>query len=84
MYRVLLVSSFFLVCTLSAWGQYSGINWMSLEEAVEAQAKQPKKIMMDVFTQWCGPCKMMMANTFTSEDVIAYINKHYYAVKFDA
>jgi thioredoxin-related protein len=84
MYRLILLSSFFFVCTLSAWGQYSGINWMSLEEAVEAQAKQPKKIMMDVYTQWCGPCKMMMANTFTSEDVIAYINKHYYAVKFDA
>ncbi len=63
--------------------QYS-INWMSLEEAIEAQQDEPRKIMMDVFTQWCGPCKMMMRNTFTNSDVISYINENYYAVKFDA
>lgn len=64
--------------------QYSGINWMSLEEAIAAQKEEPRKIVMDVYTQWCGPCKMMMRNTFTSEDVIAYMNANYYAVKFDA
>ena len=47
-----------------AFGQAASINWMSLEEAVAAQQKEPRKIMMDVYTQWCGPCKMMMANTF--------------------
>ena len=57
---------------------------MSLEEAVQAQQDEPRKIMMDVYTQWCGPCKMMMRNTFTNADVIAYINANYYAVKFDA
>ena len=50
---------------------------------MEAQKDEPRKIMMDVYTQWCGPCKMMMRNTFTNADVIAYINANYY-VKFDA
>ena len=40
--------------------------------------------MMDVYTQWCGPCKRMMALTFTNSDVIEYVNANYYAVKFDA
>tara|TARA_B110000503_G_C7163238_1_gene420652 strand:+ start:3863 stop:4414 length:552 start_codon:yes stop_codon:yes gene_type:complete len=62
----------------------SQVNWMSLEEAVIAQKNEPRKIVMDVYTQWCGPCKMMMANTFTNPDVIAYLNEHFYAVKFDA
>ena len=76
---------FALVATpWSARGQHAAINWMSLEEAVEAQKDEPRKIMMDVYTQWCGPCKMMMRNTFTNADVIAYINANYYAVKFDA
>ena len=57
---------------------------MSLEEAVAAQQKEPRKIVMDVYTKWCGPCKMMMANTFTNASVIEYINSNYYAVKFDA
>ena len=39
---------------------------------------------MDVYTSWCGPCKMMMRNTFTNKDVINYINKNFYAIKFDA
>ena len=72
----------FFVTTSSA--QHSGINWISLEEAIEAQESEPRKIMMDVYTQWCGPCKMMMRNTFTNADVITYINTNYYAVKFDA
>ena len=54
------------------------------QEAVAAQQKEPRKIVMDVYTKWCGPCKMMMANTFTNASVIEYINSNYYAVKFDA
>lgn len=60
------------------------IHWMTIEEAVEAQKKEPKKIMIDVYTDWCGPCKMMMSRTFTDEKTIDYINKNYYAVKFNA
>lgn len=85
MYRFFVLPLFALLFTAHSLAQYStGIQWMSLEEAVKAQAKEPRKIMMDVYTQWCGPCKMMMSNTFTNEDVIDYINAHYYAVKFDA
>ena len=67
-----------------AFGQAASIQWISLEEALEAQKREPRKIMMDVYTQWCGPCKMMMANTFTNANVIEYVNANYYAVKFDA
>ena len=60
------------------------INWVSFEEALALQKKNPKKIMMDVYTVWCGPCKMLDKNTFKNQDVADYINKHYYAVKFNA
>ena len=60
------------------------INWVTFEEALKLQKKKPKKIMMDVYTNWCGPCKMLDKNTFSNPDVIAYVNKHYYAVKFNA
>lgn len=66
------------------YAQDPTINWMTVEEAAEAQKKEPRKVLIDVYTTWCGPCKMMDANTFTNEDVIDYINKHYYAVKFNA
>ena len=60
------------------------INWVSFEEALELQKKNPKKIMMDVYTNWCGPCKMLDKNTFHNADVVKYVNENYYAVKFNA
>ena len=60
------------------------INWVTIEEAIKLQKKEPKKIIMDVYTNWCGPCKMLDKNTFGNADVANYINKNYYAVKFNA
>ena len=56
---------------------------MSLEEALNAQKNNPKKILMDVYTVWCGPCKLMDKKTFTNPDLVNYVNNHYYAVKFN-
>lgn len=60
------------------------IQWMTVEEAIAAAAKSPRKIMIDVYTKWCGPCKMMSQNTFTDPNFAAYMNANYYCVKFDA
>jgi thioredoxin-related protein len=60
------------------------INWVTFEEATALQKKNPKKIMMDVYTVWCGPCKMLDRITFKNKDLVAYVNKYYYAVKFNA
>ena len=60
------------------------INWVSLEEAVELQKANPKKIIIDMYTHWCGPCKMLDKRTFQNADVANYVNENYYAVKFNA
>ncbi|MEN8124576.1 MAG: thioredoxin fold domain-containing protein [Bacteroidota bacterium] len=72
------------VFSLTAQAQDNKINWMTFEEAIAAQSKSPKKIMMDAYTDWCGPCKLLDKNTFQNPDVVAYVNKNYYAVKFNA
>ncbi len=64
--------------------QAQEIKWMSLNDALAAQKKDPKPIFMDVYTDWCGPCKMLDSNTFTDAKFAAYITKNYYAVKFNA
>ena len=64
--------------------QAQEIKWLTFNEAIEAQKKNPKPIFMDVYTDWCGPCKMLDKNTFSNEEVINHINKNYYAVKFNA
>tara|TARA_B110000046_G_scaffold40089_1_gene44288 strand:+ start:7587 stop:8135 length:549 start_codon:yes stop_codon:yes gene_type:complete len=59
------------------------INWVSLNNALELQKETPKKIMIDVYTNWCGPCKLLDKKTFHNKDVVAFVNKNYYAVKFN-
>jgi thioredoxin-related protein len=78
--QTLLVLVVFCTAMVSA----QKINWVTMDEALSAQTETPKKIMMDVYTVWCGPCKLLDKNTFSNPDVIDYINKNYYAVKFNA
>ena len=78
-----IITSLIFLLTIGV-SQAQEIKWMSMNEALAAQKKQPKKIFMDAYTTWCGPCKLLDKNTFTNKDVINYINKHYYAVKFNA
>ena len=76
--------TFLLVFIFAISANAQEINWMTFEQAIAAQKKNPKKIMIDAYTKWCGPCKMLDRNTFHNPDLVAYVNKNYYAVKFNA
>jgi thioredoxin-related protein len=60
------------------------INWYTLDEAIALNRDEPRKFIVDVYTDWCGWCKRMDATTFSDEGIARYINKNFYAVKFDA
>lgn len=61
-----------------------GIKWMTMEEAQAMAKKAPKPLFVDVYTSWCGPCKMLDSRTFSDPRLAEYVNKHFYAVKFNA
>lgn len=81
MKNFLILFSFVL---LSFTVQAQEIKWMSFNEAIAAQKKVAKPIFMDVYTDWCGPCKMLDKNTFSNPKLAEHINQNYYAVKFNA
>ncbi|MEM9674531.1 MAG: thioredoxin family protein [Cyclobacteriaceae bacterium] len=60
------------------------INWLTVEEAQALAEENPKKVIMDVYTDWCGWCKKMDKTTFADEKVVEYVNENFYAVKLKA
>ena len=61
------------------------VDWMSWDEAMQrSQADaNPKKIFIDVYTDWCGWCKRMDKDTFQNPEVAAYMRDTFYMVKLD-
>lgn len=78
-----LLLTFFLVMGVFTM-QAQEIRWMSLDEALAKQKKNPKPIFMEFYTDWFAQCKMFDANTLQNPEVAELINRNYYAVKFNA
>lgn len=62
----------------------SPVHWMSFEEAIEKSKTEKRKIFIDVYTDWCGWCKVMDKNTFSEEKIAKILNEQFYPVKFNA
>ncbi len=60
------------------------VNWVELDEAIKIAQTQHKKILIKVYTNWCGWCKEMDKNTFSDDYVSKYLNEHYVCVRFNA
>jgi thioredoxin-related protein len=74
-----------LFLTVGAFvSQAQEVKWLTLDEALAMQKVTPKPIFMDVYTDWCGPCKMLDKQTFHDKAFMDEINANYYAVKFNA
>ncbi len=82
-YLTIIVALGFMT-SLNANQNNEKINWYTFEDAVELAAENPKKILIDVYTDWCGFCKRMEAETFNNASVARYINKNFYPVKLNS
>lgn len=80
------ISAFLLANLLwfSGVAAQSAVNWLSWDEAMALHAKEPRKLMVDVYTDWCGWCKVMDSKTFSNEVVSDFLNEKFYAVKLNA
>ncbi|HNP48744.1 MAG TPA: DUF255 domain-containing protein [Bacteroidia bacterium] len=85
------LSFFFLLCIYSSVisaqvpdAEGNLVKWMSWSEAFEKVKENPKPILMDFYTDWCGWCKVMMKNTYGNPGIAQYVNTYFYPVKFNA
>ncbi len=59
------------------------INWVTLDELETLHADEPRKVFIDIYATWCGPCKLMDKKTFADPQIVEYVNEHYYAIKLN-
>lgn len=60
------------------------VQWLTFEEAVRKNEREPRLFLIDVYTDWCGWCKKMDKTTYADAEVAKYINANYWPVKFNA
>jgi thioredoxin-related protein len=81
---VLLTSALVFLSFSGLSQDVSKVKWHTIEEAEKLNQQQPRKIMIDVYTDWCGWCKKMDKETFNHPVIADYINQYFYPVKLDA
>ena len=62
----------------------SPVNWMSIENALGQNQKDPKGIFLFFYVPWNISSQMMMSSTFSNPVISEYINTHFYPVKINA
>lgn len=85
-YKRYLVIGLLLVLTLTLTSSTSPeglVNWLTFEQAVEKSKLQKRPVFIDVYTDWCGWCKVMDKNTFNDPQIAQILNEKFYAVKFN-
>jgi thioredoxin-related protein len=60
------------------------INWMNLTDAASSLEKEKRPVLIDIYTSWCGWCKVMDSKTYSNKNVAAYLQSKFYPVKLNA
>lgn len=86
MFKTIIFSTFLFVGIFVSAQKEKGINFqdVNLEAAKKIAQKENKLIFIDLFTTWCGPCKLMKKNTFTDEKIGELFNKNFVNLEIDA
>ena len=77
--------SFLFVTFNTTFAQEKGIRFVdnNLKNALKQAKQENKFVFVDFMATWCGPCKRMMAETFSAPVVSEYFNKKFVNIQID-
>lgn len=59
------------------------IAWHKIQDLEQIQKKNPKKVIIDVYTDWCKWCHVMDDKTFTNPELQKFLLSEYHLVKLN-
>jgi thioredoxin-related protein len=71
-----------LTCN-SATGQQTENEPITLEEALRIAPDTGKKILVDVYAEWCPYCQRMHSDVYKNDEVLDAISEHFIWVKIN-
>ena len=57
------------------------VSWLAFDAAAEQAKKENKHMIVDVYTTWCGWCKVMDRQTYSNAQVVDYLNQNFVLAK---
>lgn len=61
-----------------------GLEWTTFKNIDNNETSGSKKYFVDVYTTWCGWCKIMDKKTFTNPEVQSVLKENFHLIKLDA
>lgn len=61
----------------------SKLPWLAFDVAAEQASKQKKHMIVDIYTTWCGWCKVMDRQTYGDPQVSSYLLENFVLAKIN-
>ena len=78
-----LIFVFFILIPAFLFGEVKFEN-ITIEKAIEKAASERKLIMIDIYTDWCVPCKELEKYIFQDSTISEFINNHFISLRINA